>query len=50
MSMFIGPVLKAADRITEFVIKRPLLKSWMDWHAEMHWRWMGHYKLGTDMK
>lgn len=47
MSLHIAIVLKAAEHITNFIKKRPALKAFMDWHTEMQWRWMGHYKLGT---
>ena len=47
MTLHLRSILKWTEKLYDYAASKPSLKSWMDWYAEMHWRSMGHYKLGT---
>lgn len=46
MTLYLPQILKLSDKIADFALSRPTLRSWMEWNCEMRWRCMGHYKLG----
>lgn len=46
MTLHLGSIVRWGERLSDWIHSRPSLRRWMDWHAEMQWRWQGHRRLG----